>query len=359
MTILFLVPYPLNRAPSQRFRFEQYFRFLEEKNIAYTVQSFLDNKSWDILYTKGHRMRKLWAVINGFARRMGQMLHLRGYDFVFIHREAAPIGPPLFEWWIAKIAGKKIVYDFDDALWLPDDLQENSLVAWLKWRNKTASVCKRAWKVSAGNSYLAEYAGLYNTRVVLNPTTIDPVYHVATTKHENNENHTTDIVIGWTGTHSTMKYLEPILCVMEELEKKYRLEFLCISNKKPAWPLKSLRYWPWSEKTEVEDLRRIDIGIMPLPDDEWSKGKCGFKALQFMALEIPVVASPVGVNSVLICDNENGFLASSHEEWVEKLQLVIENPGLRKKFGIAGRKTVEESYSVNTNKENFLRLFQI
>ncbi len=358
MTILFLVPYPLNRAPSQRFRFEQYFRFLEEKNIAYTVQSFLDDKSWTILYKKGHRMRKLLAVIKGLSRRIGQMLRLRGYDFVFIHREAAPPGPPVFEWWIAKIAGKKIIYDFDDALWLPDDMHENKLMAWLKWRKKTASVCKWAWKVSAGNSYLADYAGQYNARVALNPTTIDTAYHDAPIKHENKDNHTSNIVIGWTGSHSTMKYLEPVLPVMEALEEIYRLEFLLISNKKPAWTMKSLQYQPWSEKTEVEDLRRIDIGIMPLPDDEWAKGKCGFKALQFMALNIPVVASPVGVNSILIHDNENGFLASTTEEWIEKLQLLIENPGLRKKFGIAGRKTVEESYSVNTNKENFLKLFQ-
>ena len=119
-----------------------------------------------------------------------------------------------------------------------------------------------------------------------------------------------------------------------------------------------MRYCPWSEKTEVEDLRRIDIGIMPLPDDDWAKGKCGFKALQFMSLEIPVVASPVGVNSILIHDNENGFLALSTKEWIEKLQLLIENPELCEKFGIAGRKTVEEKYTVNVNKENFLQLFQ-
>ena len=313
LAVLFLVPYPLNRAPSQRFRFEQYFRFLGEKNIGYTVQSFLDEKSWNILYSKGNRMRKLWGVIKGFARRKWQMLQLGGYDYVFIHREAAPLGPPVFEWWITKIAGKKIIYDFDDALWLPDNSHENQLVAWFKWRKKTAYICKWAWKVSAG----------------------------------------------WTGSNSTMKYLEPFIPVMEELEKKYRLEFLLISNKKPAWTLKSLRCWLWSEKTEVEDLRRIDIGIMPLPDDDWAKGKCGFKVLQFMALEIPVVASPVGVNSILIHNNENGFLASSTQEWIEKLQLLIENPELRKKFGIAGRKTVEEKYSVNANKENFLQLFQI
>jgi len=305
-------------------------------------------------------MRKLKGVIKGFARRILQMLQLRGYDYVFIHREAAPLGPPVFEWWIAKIAGKKIIYDFDDALWLPDDLYENLLVAWFKWRKKTASICQWAWKVSAGNNYLADYAGMYNTNVVLNPTTIDPNWPAATVKHEYNHNRasTLDAIIGWTGSHSTMKYLEPFIPIMEELEKKYRLEFLLISNKKPAWTLKSLRYWPWSEKTEIEDLRRIDIGIMPLPKDDWAKGKCGFKALQFMALEIPVVASPVGVNSILIHDNENGFLASSTKEWIEKLHFLIEKPELRKKFGIAGSKTIEEKYTVNANKENFLQLFQ-
>jgi glycosyltransferase involved in cell wall biosynthesis len=110
----------------------------------------------------------------------------------------------------------------------------------------------------------------------------------------------------------------------------------------------------WNLNTEIDDLSEIDIGIMPLPDDEWSKGKCGFKGLQYMAMEIPTVMSAVGVNKEIIEDGSNGFLASTENEWIEKLSLLIESKELRNKFGVNGRKTVVEKYSVYSQKQRYL-----
>ncbi len=303
-------------------------------------------------------MQKTWAVIKGIARRKWQMLHLQKYDYVFIHREAAPLGPPFFEWWIAKVAGKKIIYDFDDAIWLPNTSDENRMVAKLKWHTKTASICKWVWKVSCGNEFLAGYAKKYNSNVVIIPTTIDLNYHTAKQDEVGNKTRNEIVKIGWTGSHSTIKYLDSLRNVIVQLVKTYQLEFIVISIHSPQWNIESLKFIEWNKETEIADLQTIDIGVMPLEVDDWAKGKCGFKALQFMALGKPVVASPVGANTQIIHDGVNGFLASSEKEWVKKLSLLIKNPELRRKLGKEGRKTVIEQYSVEANNDKYLQLFQ-
>ncbi len=211
--------------------------------------------------------------------------------------------------------------------------------------------------MSCGNEYLCNYALQFNRNVVLNPTTIDvqglhyPSVIPATKNTDEN-------VIGWTGSHSTLKYLYEIEPVIEQLERKYpSLQFIVIANQKPEMNLKSLRFIPWSLETEIQDLSRIDIGIMPLPDDEWSKGKCGFKALQYMALGIPAVVSPVGVNSQLVVNGDTGFLCSTRSQWLAALELLLADPSLRKEMGIRGRQKVIDEYSVQSNRSTFLSLF--
>ena len=366
MKVLFLLPYPLNSAPSQRFRFEQYFRYLDKIGAEYKVQSFLAEKAWEVLYKKGNIWQKFWGVLRGFLGRDWQMLNLTPFDLVFIHREAAPIGPPLYEWWIAKVWKKKIIYDFDDAIWLPNTSDENSLVAELKWHSKVANICKWAWKVSAGNAYLANYARSYNDNVVVMPTTIDLGYHNSSSSgsglpagvHGKKEGSgLKDLVIGWTGTHSTLPYLDLVFNTLDILSSKLNFQFLIISNQPPNKQLANGSWQLWQKETEIENLNKIDIGIMPMPDDQWTRGKCGFKALQFMALGKPVVASPVGVNTEIIEDGKNGFLANSEDEWIDKLLRLIEDPELRESLGKAGRQTVLERYSVEANKGKFLGLF--
>jgi len=352
--ILFIAPYPFDEAPSQRFRFEQYFNFLKENNFEIHFSPFLDHKTWKTLYSEGNVLRKMFGVIRSFLKRFLLLFTLYKYDFVFIHREASHIGPPLFEFLIAKVFRKKYNYDFDDAIWLPNYSETNARFHRLKAYWKVRYCIKWAGSISAGNDYLANYARKFNSNVQVIPTTIDT---------ENHHNLQTDylqekLVIGWTGTHTTMRYLDFIVPVIKELEQKYDFEFLVISNEAPAYRLKSLRFLKWKRETEIADLARISIGVMPLEMDIWSEGKCGFKGLQYMSLGIPALMSPVGVNTQIVSHRENGFLPIKLEDWRVQLETLLLDVDLRNKIGEAGKKTIDERYSVLSNQSNYLSLFQ-
>lgn len=354
--ILFLVPYPLHESPSQRFRFEQYFQTLDQNGHRYHVQSFLDSHNWQAFYTSGKILKKVTALLSGFAKRSGILFRLYSYDLVFLHREAAPLGPPVFEWIIAKILRKKIIYDFDDAIWMTDHVHESFIVNKIRWRSKVRAISAWSYKVSCGNEYLCAFARQYNSSVVYNPTTIDT--ENLHTPQKTSAIDKKKITIGWTGSHSTLKYLKSIEATLAKLEQEYsQIKILIIANQKPDLNLKSFEFLPWQIETESEDLSKIDIGVMPLPDDEWTKGKCGFKALQYMAMEIPAVVSRVGVNSNIVDHGINGFLATSEADWFNFLSQLINDSVLRKKMGKSGRKKVIDHYSVSSNASNFLSLF--
>ena len=358
--ILFLVPYPLHESPSQRFRFEQYFALLNAQGYRYNVQSFLNSDDWKVFFKSGKTLNKVMALACGFAKRMIVLFKSPMYDFVFIHREASPIGPPFLEWILAKVLKRKIIYDFDDAIWLTDRSHESWMLRLTKWRSKVSSICRWSHKVSCGNAYLCDYAAEFNRNVVYNPTTIDteklhnPVFYKPADQPPNT------IRIGWTGSHSTLKYLKEIEGVLQKILGDYlHVSFIVIADKAPTLSaVPSLKFIPWNRDTEISDLLQFDIGIMPLPDDEWSQGKCGFKALQYLALEFPAVASPVGVNTTIIQHGVNGFLCDTPQEWEEALRKLIEDPILRDAMGKNGRETVLKNYSVVSNSANFLSLFE-
>lgn len=355
--IFFLVPYPNGKAPSQRFRFEQYVELLAQNGFKVTHLSFLNQFAWKILYSN-QSIRKGWSLVKAFALRPFQILTLWNAEFVFIHREAAPFGPPIFEWFIANLLGKKIIYDFDDSIWLTDKLDESLITKAIRWRRKVSSICQWSYKISCGNSYLGSYASAFNRRVIINPTTIDTEFIHNPSLYEVRKE-PGKIIIGWTGSHSTLKYLYLLENVLKKTIGQFNNVFLLvIADSAPQLNLEHLIFKPWSKESEIKDLLLSDIGIMPLPDDEWSKGKCGFKALQYMALEIPAIASPVGVNTQIIQHGQNGFLCSTEEEWIVTLEKLIMNINLRRQIGLAGRKTVVDHYSVSSNADNFLSLFK-
>jgi glycosyltransferase involved in cell wall biosynthesis len=189
---------------------------------------------------------------------------------------------------------------------------------------------------------------------VLNPTTIDTLNLHNTLKDQ----HTEKLVIGWTGTHSTIKYLEALIPVIAKLELHFDFEFLVISNKDPQIALKSFRFLEWNKDSEIPDLLKMNIGVMPLEEDPWSQGKCGFKALQYMALGIPALVSPVGVNSIIVDHGMNGFICKDQQDWYEKLELLLKNGEERSRIGKSAREKVRQNFSVTSNTENFLSLFE-
>lgn len=357
MKILFLLPYPLQEAPSQRFRFEQYFTILEKAGHQIQTQSFLSEQDWKLFFGPGQTLTKLLTLIKGYTKRIYSVFIAAQFDFIFIHREVTPLGPPVSEWIIAKILKKKIIYDFDDAIWLTDRKNESALLRMLKWRSKVKLICQWSYKVSCGNRYLQEFALQFNGSAFINPTTID-CENIHKPVSIDSKKNSEKVVIGWTGSHSTLKYLEVIEQVLQKLEIEFdQVSYLVIADHPPTLNLQRLKFLPWKAQSEVDDLLNIDIGIMPLPDDIWTKGKCGFKALQYMALEIPAVVSAVGVNTEIIAHSAEGFLCTTEEEWLTSLTKLITDPELRITLGKNGRRKVVEHYSVTSNSANFLSFF--
>lgn len=353
MKILIVAPYPLESAASQRFRFEQYLTLLQQEGISYVFSSFWSVKAWAILFRKGYILQKGMGVMGGFLKKLLLLPTLYQYDFVFVHREATPLGPPWFEWVTAKVFNKRIIFDFDDAIWLTNTSDENRLAEKYKWNSKTAAICRWSYKVSCGNAYLRAFASNYNTQCFLIPTTID------TAKHSQlKDQHTLKLVIGWTGSHSTLPYLSLLEPVLQQLEQVYEFDFLVIADKAPDIKLKSLIYFPWQKETELQDLGRINIGVMPLPNTEWAKGKCALKALQYLSLGIPAVVSAVGTNKEVVIHHNTGFICKTEKEWYTALEKLLLQPDLRTKMGVAGKELVQQHYAVNTYKKTFLSLFE-
>lgn len=348
-----MAPYPFDEAPSQRFRFEQYIPILESSGYSVELYPFLDHKTWKTLYSEGNQLKKGFGIIKSYCKRFLILGKIRRADHVLIHREAALIGPPVFEWIIAKILRKSYIFDFDDAIWLPNYSESNARFHRLKNYGKVRKILKWAHIVSAGNSYLKDFAMQFNKNVVVIPTTLDlqNVHNRRSTLDQDPPN------IIWTGSHTTMQYLLEFVPVLRELEGTHRFTFTVISNQDPKLPLDSFRFVKWSRENEIEELAKGTIGVMPMEQNEWSEGKCGFKGLQYMSLGIPTVMSPVGVNKEIIQDGVNGFLADSPQDWIRILSLLLDDPQKRIEIGNKGLDTIQKHYSVKANEIKYLELF--
>lgn len=355
--ILFLVAHRLGRSPGQRFRFEQYLDNLRENNFETKVSFLISEKDDKIFYANGKYIRKLIFVLKSLWIRWKDVKIARNYDIIFLYREAHMLGFIWFEKRLRKL-GKKMVVDFDDSIWLNDISNGNRNLAFLKRPLKTNKIIALCDLCIVGNRYLADYALQFNREVVIIPTTIDTDLYPPRSNDNNADQ--TKTVIGWTGSSTTIKHFSLALPILQALRLKYgeRVSFVLISDEPYVGHLEGLEFIKWNRSTEVIDLQKIDIGIMPLPDDAWAKGKCGFKGLQYMALEIPAVMSPVGVNTEIIDHGRNGYLASGQNEWVNILSSLIEDKDLRKIVGREGRKTVIEKFSYNSQKVRYIDVFR-
>lgn len=353
MRLLAIVPSVYNTSPGQRYRMEQWEPLLRKNGVEITYAPFESEELHALLYKQGSLGRKLSLVTKNISRRFSTMRSVKDYDVVYVFREAALLGPPFFEHWIHR-SGVPMVFDFDDAVFVSYRSPTNGYLSYLKFASKTKSICRMSAHVMAGNPYLAEYARQVNPNVTVVPTTIDTEKYTVTKR----TNEAATPTIGWTGSFSTVQHLDTLRSALQKLAKQRKFRLRVIGT--PTYKLDGLdvEAMPWRAATELEDLNAIDIGVMPLPDDLWSKGKCGLKALQFMALGIPTVCSPVGVNTEIIQDGENGFIAGSEDEWVEKLGRLLDSVELREQLGLAGRRTVETRYSANVQAPRVLELLK-
>ncbi len=353
MKILFVSPHARDRVPGQRFRFEQYFDFLEANGVECNYSGLLEEKDYKYFHGRGHYIRKLGIVIKGFLKRRKEIRTIGNYDIVFIQREAFMLGTAYFERKYAKRS--RIIFDYDDAIWLDQVSGYNRIFRFLKNPAKTGKIIAVSKMVFAGNQYLADYAARFNRHVVIVPTTIDTKVYQPAYRTDKEK-----ICIGWSGSFSTIQHFDTCREALKIIKEKYgsAVYFKVIGDGKYMNGELGIKGQDWKKESEVKDLQEIDIGIMPLPDDEWSKGKCGLKGLQYMALAIPTIMSPVGVNENIIQDGENGFLATSTGEWVDKLSRLIESAPLRKEIGEKGRNTVQQFFSVDAIKNHYMNYFR-
>lgn len=353
--ILFISDHRLNRSPSQRYRYEQYLGYLREKGFELEFSEIISEADDQVLYTQGRMLSKALIMLRSLRTRFRDLRRARQVDIVFIQREALLVGSSFFEKRFYR-SGARVVFDFDDSIWLADTSPGNKRWAWLKNPAKTSVNIVHAHTVIAGNTYLADYARQFNKHVVVIPTTIDTSVHTPMPPLRGNGR----VVIGWSGSISTIKHFEYAVPFLKKLREKYgnRIEIRVIGDSGYQNEDLQVVSKAWSEASEVSDLNAFDIGIMPLPDDEWTKGKCGLKGLSYMACGVPTVMSPVGVNTSIIEHGRNGYLASTPEEWLHYLSLLIEDRSLRERTGMAGRDTVIERYSVEANKHAYLQVLE-
>lgn len=353
MKVLFIEPYPIE-GPSSRYRVEQYIPFLKSNGIKCIVRPFISSKFYAILYKKDHYIRKILFFIQSSIKRLLDLFTALRSDIIFIHLEAFPLGPPIFEYILA-IFRKKIIYDLDDAIYMGKTSPANIFLRYLKCSFKVKVIIRISRHIITCNKYLAEYAGRFNSNVSVIHTPIDTEkFFPGIGEKEGN------ITIGWIGSHTTAPYLSQLEDVFFRLSKKYKFDLKIIGAGRCRFRIDSVKVLnlDWNLTDEIRQFQSLDIGVYPLSENEWTYGKTGFKAIQYMSVGIPCVASRTGANKDIISDGINGFLADTQDEWVQKLSNLIEDKKIREKIGLAARGTIEEKYSLKINAPKIFEIIQ-
>lgn len=353
--ILFLVPYPFDRAPSQRLKFEQYYPFFKEAGYELTHKSFMSYNLWKIVYQKGNRYRKILLTVIAYFNRLMLLFRIRKFDIVYIHLWVTPFGLPIFEYLVTLLA-KKIIYDIDDLIYIKENPHEKRWLRFIKGKNKPIFLMKRANHVITCTPYLDQFARKYSTSTTDISSTINTDIYQPVNSYSNDK----VLTIGWSGSHSTSKYLYLLSEVFTELRKRHNFKLLVMGT--PDFKIEGIKVESlnWSKEKEIPTLQKIDIGVYPLPiDEEWVLGKSGLKALQYMALGIPTIATGIGANFRVIEDGVSGFLVKEKEEWIAKLEMLILNSKLRRHIGQQGRERVVQHYSLKANKDTYLKILNI
>ena len=342
--ILALATNPVDGA-STRYRVVQWANHLAAAGFELRLEPFYSSRASHVVYRRGRFFAKLLYFAAGVGRRLRVLLQLsRRVDIVLIHRELFPLGWLLMINRLRRFRGT-VIYDYDDAMFLPQRRGRGAL-EWLERLETPRRLMALSDVVFAGNPFLAEYARKYAEHVVLLPTCIDTDRFRPLTHRVRGER----LVVGWIGSHSTSKYIETLVPALERVAASIPFELYLVgcsvAVKSRAF---SVVQKEWTLQREVEDFQRCDVGVYPLWDDDWSRGKSGFKAIQFMACGVPVVASGVGVTREIITDGRNGLIATTEDDWAEKLTRLLSEGSLRLSLGEQGLRTVEQRYSIRAN----------
>ena len=355
MKLVFFTKYTRAGA-SSRYRSFQYLPALEAAGLRFIISPLLDDAYLVRRYTRDARIHAyddVLSALSAFGRRLWAGLTVPSAALVVIEYELLPWLPAVFERWLAW-RGCRMVVDYDDAIFHQYDAHPNPWVRRLLGR-KIATVMRLANTVVAGNAYLADYARQAGARrVIVIPTVIDLFRYPVVGLPQRTELFT----IGWIGSPSTARYLRAVAPALANVCADARACVRLIGAGAADLPGVSVDAIPWREETEVDEIRRCDVGIMPLPDEPWARCKCGFKLIQYMACGLPVVASPVGVNQQIVEHGVNGFLVQTHQEWLTALDTLRNDPALRARMGAAGRRKVETTYCLQVTASQYVRVLR-
>ncbi len=339
-------------APNQRFRIEQWSPWLSrEHGIDVELLPFESPALTAVLYQPGSASLKARLALGDALRRWRGRRELMEADAVLVVREASLIGGAWLERWLAR-RGVPFVYDFDDAIWTVEQSASNGLMSLARMPWKVGSICRLAGAVTVGNDYLASFARRHTSAVHIVRTSIDIDRFPLIPEQGDGSS----FVVVWTGSHSTLAHLEMLRPALERLGALLPLTLRVVCDRSPE-PFRNLTldYVPWRADSESADLAAGHVGIMPLPETEFARGKCGCKALQYMAIGRPAVVSPVGINREIIQHGDNGFLAEDEDAWVARLLELSGDVELRRRMGARGRETVLEGFTAEHSAAAFAR----
>ena len=322
-------------AASTRYRLSQYTPGLASMGIDLQIRYLLGDDYLRQLFDGDGRSRQ--SILRGVLARISHLTRLNAYDLVILYCELFPLMPAWLERVLIRLP---YIYDFDDAFYLkyrkPGFRGVQSILD-----TKFENLIRGASAVTAGNHVLTAFARRFNDQTILLPTVVDTTRYLRSEKFRRVEGFT----IGWIGSPSTAPYLAQLVQPLSEFGLESHVRLIVIGGKAPAIANVEVVEIAWQESTEIDLLNQFDVGVMPLPDDEWARGKCAFKLIQYMACGIPVIASPVGANIDVVSPN-SGFLASTSEEWLGALRQLRDNPIVRSRMGEAGRRRVVDNYSL-------------
>ena len=347
MNVLALASYPVEAAAT-RFRLQQFVGPLADRGIALTIHPFLNSKLFEHLYVQGSFPRTAVGILKSACLRLADVMLARKADVILVQREAMMFGPPVIEWLITKALKRPMVLDLDDATYVSyTSPTYGGLGKALKWFSKTDDLIKWAALVTCGNRSIAEYVASKGVQARIIPTVVDtdvfrPAPHPSAVS---------PVVLGWIGTHSTFPYLKSIFPVLRELANKHQfvLKVVGAGKDEVSIPGVKVENATWEMGREVADFQSIDVGLYPLDASlyaGWAAGKSGFKAIQYMSVGVPYVATPVGASAEIGEAGVTHLFASTPDEWYGALETLIVNEGRRRKMGEAGRRHVVEHYGL-------------
>lgn len=351
MKILVLTRYS-SLGASSRYRFYQYIPYFQDKGAQITIEPLLSDNYINYLYNK--TQFPLIEIIRKYFERIFFLLEKNKYDIIWLQQEAFPWIPSFIETFLLK-SKTPIVVDHDDAFFHRYDLHKSASVRKILG-NKIDKTMRISNLVIVGNSYLAERAAKNNCKNIrIIPTVIDIAkYDIKEKKNISGEK----FIAGWIGSPPNALYIKNIEESLEQFCNSYNGKLHLVGAGKTFLTKIPYENIEWNEETEVDEIKKFDVGIMPLIDSPWERGKCGFKLIQYMACGIPVVASPVGVNKELVKNGVNGFLAETSDDWLKYLKILKDNPDLRKEMGLNGRKLVEDKFTLQVNAPIIEKIFR-